>query len=187
MTPLLFIFDLDGTLIDSRADLALATNAMRALHQLPPLPLETVASFVGDGVRTLAIRALEGAPVDPDLAARQISAAYAENLIVHTTPYPDVDEGLRRLHRAGHSLALVTNKPGPHTRRIVAHFGWTELFSVILGGGDTEELKPSPLSPISAPSPPTFARHPPPNMGNDGVVQTQARRRESTAHTMAVR
>ena len=145
MTPLLFIFDLDGTLIDSRADLALATNAMRALHQLPPLPLETVASFVGDGVRTLAIRALEGAPVDPDLAARQISVAYAENLIVHTTPYPSVDEGLRRLHRAGHSLALVTNKPGPHTRRIVAHFGWTELFSVILGGGDTEELKPSPL------------------------------------------
>ena len=145
MTPVLFIFDLDGTLIDSRADLAQATNTMRALHQLPPLPLETVISYVGDGARTLALRALEGAPVDPDLAARQISAAYAAHLIVHTVPYPGVDEGLRRLHRAGHPLALVTNKPGPHTRRLVAHFGWAELFRVVLGGGDTEELKPSPL------------------------------------------
>ena len=145
MPPQLFLFDLDGTLIDSRADLAAATNRMRALHALPPLPLAKVASYVGDGVRTLALRALEGAPVDPDLAAAEISAAYAEHLVVHTTAYPGVDEGLRALRAAGHALALVTNKPAPHARRLLDHFRWTPLFAVILGGGDTPELNPSPL------------------------------------------
>ena len=143
--PQLFLFDLDGTLIDSRADLAAATNAMRALHGLPALPLEKVASYVGDGVRVLAARALEGAAVDPDRAAREISAAYAEHLTDRTTAYPGVDAGLRALRAAGHDLALVTNKPAPHARRLMDHFGWTPLFAAILGGGDTAELKPSPL------------------------------------------
>ncbi len=145
MKAQLFLFDLDGTLIDSRADLAAATNRMRALHRLPPLSLETVSSYVGDGIRILAVRALEGAPIDPDLAAREISAAYAEHLTDRTTAYPGVDEGLRALHAAGHDLVLVTNKPGPHARRLFDHFGWTPLFAVLLGGGDTAELKPSPL------------------------------------------
>ena len=144
-SPQLFIFDLDGTLIDSRADLAAATNAMRALHALPPLPLDTVAAYVGDGVRTLALRALEGAAIDADLAAREISAAYAEHLADRTTAYPGVDSGLRALFAAGHALALATNKPAPHARRLMDHFGWTPLFAAILGGGDTAELKPSPL------------------------------------------
>ena len=145
MNVQLFLFDLDGTLIDSRADLAAAVNAMRALHGLPALPLATVAAYVGDGVRTLAVRSLEGAAVDPDLAAREIGAAYAEHLFDRTTAYPGVDAGLRALHAAGHALALITNKPAPHARRLLDHFGWTPLFRVILGGGDTPELKPSPL------------------------------------------
>jgi phosphoglycolate phosphatase len=145
MSPQLFLFDLDGTLIDSRADLAAATNRMRARHELAPLPMEKVASYVGDGVRMLALRALEGAPIDVDQATAEIGEAYAENLTDHTRPYPGVDDGLRTLHADGHQLALVTNKPAPHARRLVDHFGWARLFDLLLGGGDTPELKPSPL------------------------------------------
>lgn len=145
MKSQLFLFDLDGTLIDSRADLTVATNRMRARHGLAPLPLDKISSYVGDGIRMLAIRALEGSPVDPELAAREIGAAYAEHLTDHTLAYPGVDQGLRALRAAGHVLALVTNKPAPHARRLFDHFGWTPLFDVLLGGGDTPELKPSPL------------------------------------------
>ena len=148
--PLLFLFDLDGTLIDSRADLGTATNLMRAAHHLPPLPPEKIAAYVGDGIRMLAIRALEGAPVDPDAATREINEAYAAHLTDHTRPYPGVDAGLRTLHAAGHHLGLVTNKPSPHAHKLFDYFGWTPLFDVILGGGDTPELKPSPVPILAA-------------------------------------
>ena len=145
MFPLLFMFDLDGTLVESRADLAAATNRMRALHGLEPLPLDVVVSYVGDGVHALARRALQDAPVDPEQAAGEIGAAYAERLFDRTRPYPGVDDGLRALRAAGHVLALVTNKPAPHARRIVDHFGWSDLFALVVAGGDSPELKPSPL------------------------------------------
>lgn len=145
MKPQLLLFDLDGTLIDSRADLASAVNRMRALHDLAPLPLDTVVSYVGDGVRLLAVRSLQGAAIDPDRAMAEIAKAYAKHLTDATTAYPGVDAGLRALKAAGHTLALITNKPGVHARALCEHFGWTNLFAVLLGGGDTDELKPSPM------------------------------------------
>ena len=70
--PQLFLFDLDGTLIDSRADLAAAVNAMRALHGLPALPLDRLAAYVGDGVRTLAVRCLSCVVLVLGLSAHEI-------------------------------------------------------------------------------------------------------------------
>ena len=150
MTPQLFLFDLDGTLIDSRVDLATATNAMRTLHGLPQLPIPIITAFVGDGIRTLAQRALTGANVDLDLATTEIDTAYTEHLTDATQAYPGVDLGLRALQTAGHTLALVTNKPAAHTRRLLGHFQWMSLFAVVLGGGDTPELKPSPIPLLTA-------------------------------------
>ena len=146
----LLLFDLDGTRIDSRRDLATATNLMRADHALPPLDLATVVSYVGDGLSTLAERALQGAPVPLPTALRELSAHYADHLVDQTAPLPGVPESLKALHNAGYLLGLVTNKPAAHARRIFDHFGWTPLFSVLMAGGDTPELKPSPVPILEA-------------------------------------
>lgn len=83
-------------------------------------------------------------PVPLDTTLAELSAFYADHLVDTTHPLPGVDSGLRALHAAGFPLALVTNKPAPHARRLLAHFGWTTLFSATVGG-DTPERKPSPV------------------------------------------
>ena len=142
--PLLLIFDLDGTLIDSRADLAAGINHMRAQFGLAPLAVETVGGYVGDGVRLLVERSLQGADVDADEALAINLEYYFAHLTVHTTLYPGVEEGLRQLAKAGHKLALLTNKQGKSSRAIMRHFGLDGLFSAIVGGGDVAHLKPEP-------------------------------------------
>jgi len=142
--PPLLIFDLDGTLIDSRADLAGGINHMRAQFGLASLAVETVGGYVGDGVRLLVTRSLQGADVDIDDALRINLEYYLSHLTVHTTLYPGVDEGIRRLAQAGHKLALLTNKQGESSRAIMHHFGLGVFFSAIVGGGDVSRLKPEP-------------------------------------------
>ena len=144
MTPQLLIFDLDGTLIDSRADLATAVNLMRQHFGLPALPLATITTFVGDGVRALVTRALQGTSVNVEEAARVQAPLYREHLFDETTLYPGVSDVLNRLHQAGHTLALATNKPVDASETILAHFGLRSLFAKVLGGGSTARLKPHP-------------------------------------------
>lgn len=150
MRTKLYLFDMDGTLVDSREDLAEAANAMRRAYGLPDLSVERVSGYVGNGLRKLAERALEGAPVDADEALRTLNAAYAECSTRRTRPYPGVDEGLRALAAAGCDLGVVTNKPAEHAERIVRAMGWTGLFRVRMAGGDTPELKPSPVPILEA-------------------------------------
>ncbi|MEA2068191.1 MAG: HAD-IA family hydrolase [Verrucomicrobiota bacterium] len=144
MEPQLLIFDLDGTLIDSRADLTAGINHMRGHYGLGPLSFETVSGYVGNGVRKLVVRSLQGADVDVDEALRVNKEYYFSHLTVHTTLYAGVEQGLCRLADAGHRLALLTNKPGDPSREILKHFKLADLFCAILGGGDTENLKPEP-------------------------------------------
>ena len=141
---LLFIFDLDGTLIDSREDLATAVNLTRSSYGLAPLPVETVTRLVGEGVRLLMTRALEGAAADLDEAVRRQKAFYLEHLCDRTTLYPGVADGLAALGGAGHLLAVATNKPVEPTERILRHFGIRERFARVLGGGSVPNLKPEP-------------------------------------------
>ena len=142
--PQLLIFDLDGTLIDSRADLAAGINHMRAQFGLAPLAVETIGGYVGNGVRKLVTRSLQGAVVDVDEALRINLEYYWSHLTVHTTLYPGVEEGVRRLEEAGHKLALLTNKQGESSRAIMRHFELDGFFSAIVGGGDVPGLKPEP-------------------------------------------
>jgi len=137
-------FDLDGTLIDSRADLALAVNLTRRDYGLPSLPIAQVAGYVGEGVRLLVARSL---PERPDLmeeAVVRTRAHYGDHLLDHTTLYPGVKEGLERLGAQGWKRAVVTNKPREAIRPILAGLGVAHLFDALVGGGDAPVLKPDP-------------------------------------------
>ena len=138
------IFDLDGTLIDSRADIANAVNMTRHDFQLPPLPLATVVSYVGDGVRKLIFRSFADTSVDMEAAIRAMGTHYAENAVVKTTLYSGVAQGLEKLHAHGWKLALVSNKPTELCRIIFRHFKLEPLFAEIIGGSSGFPLKPEP-------------------------------------------
>jgi len=145
MNEALVICDLDGTLIDSREDLTNAVNLARADLGLAPLPLPAVVSYVGDGARKLVARALSDTPgADLEAALAAMKRHYAANLVVKTTLYDGVREGLAALHAAGHPLAVVSNKPGRFCEEILARFGLAGLFAAILGGDVACPLKPAP-------------------------------------------
>ncbi|MBI2438393.1 MAG: HAD-IA family hydrolase [Lentisphaerae bacterium] len=145
------IFDLDGTLIDSRRDLAAGINRMRAHYALAPLSVGTIAGFIGQGVHDLVTRALQDAAIaqDIDEAARLYTAFYREHICDETTLYPGVREGLARLARAGHALALLSNKPGDDCQTILRHFQIETLFNPIIGADSGLALKPDPQAVVA--------------------------------------
>ncbi len=136
----LAIFDLDGTLIDSLDDLATSVNHALASVGLPPRRREEIRSFVGEGARRLVERAV-GARQDllePALAAWRVH--YEAHCLDRTRAYPGIPEALAG---ARLPLAVLTNKPGPMARRILAGLGLdARLVGVI--GGDEAPRKPDP-------------------------------------------
>ncbi|NLF16319.1 MAG: HAD-IIIA family hydrolase [Lentisphaerae bacterium] len=143
-----YIFDLDGTLVDSRQDLATAVNLMRRDLGLPPLPLDTVVGFVGHGIRRLVERALQdagtpGPSVDDGIGLMRDH--YAEHLLDQTALYPGTLAALTALAGTGAHLAIVTNKPGEPARRICDRLGLSALVPRILGGDACPRIKPDPM------------------------------------------
>jgi phosphoglycolate phosphatase len=143
--PRLIVFDLDGTLIDSRRDLAQSANALLADYQRPPLDQALVVAMVGEGARTLVARVLAAGGVSGDLdqALARFLALYDRRLVDHTRPYPGVAAGLARLARQS-VLAVLTNKPQAPTDRLLAHFGWQPFFRGVVGGDTPLGRKPDP-------------------------------------------
>jgi len=144
MKKQLLIFDLDGTLADTRADLATGINLMRVHYGLPPLDVETVTGYIGNGIRKLVERSLQGAEVDIDEALELDRKFYREHMLDETALYPGVEQGLIQLADAGDMLAVLSNKPGDPSRVILKYLGVGDLFFRILGGGDLPNLKPAP-------------------------------------------
>jgi phosphoglycolate phosphatase len=142
MNKQLLIFDLDGTLAETRQDLTTGINLMRAHYSLPPLDVEAVTGYIGDGVRLLVERSLQGTDVDVDEALALNKKFYAEHMLEETRLYPGVAEGLTKL--SGNALAVLSNKPGEPTRALLKHLGVDSLFFRMLGGGDLPRLKPAP-------------------------------------------
>ena len=138
------ILDLDGTLIDSRADLALAVNLTRAELGLETLPQAQVVSYVGEGVRKLLIRAIPERPECLEQALALNQRHYRAHLLDHTALYPGVAAALETLQRRGTRLMVVTNKPREFTDLILDGLGIGAFMAAVVGGGDCPGLKPDP-------------------------------------------
>lgn len=142
-----FVFDLDGTLIDSRQDLADAANAMLATYGAAPLPVPAVVAMIGEGARLLVARALEraGVAADPDEALPRFLDAYDARLTATTVPYPGVPEALARLH-ASARVSVLTNKPQRPTDAILAALGLAVHVDAAIGGDSPFGRKPAPAA-----------------------------------------
>lgn len=143
-------FDLDGTLLDTSADLAAATNHALALVGRPALSPDRIRAMIGGGAeRMLALALAETGGADPQLLARGYPALldfYGDNLTAGTVAFPGMIDTLDALAARGVKLAVVTNKRAAFTRPLLRNIGLTDRFDCILSG-DTlgpGSAKPSP-------------------------------------------
>lgn len=137
------MFDLDGTLADTRADLTDAVNNTLQRLALPPLSMEQVCRYVGDGVHTLLSRALGPAHRDViDTGVQFFREYYGIHLLDQTRLYPGVRETLEYFQAK--RKAVVTNKPLDFTVRILKGLEIDAYFEIVLGGDSTVERKPHP-------------------------------------------
>jgi phosphoglycolate phosphatase len=151
----LVIFDLDGTLIDSRLDLVHSVNAALRHIERPELPEDIIASYVGDGAPVLIKRALGGEVVEEALVRKGLEfflAYYREHKLDHTTIYPGITDALAAIQNSANGtspatprkLAVLTNKPVVPSRAIVETLGLGRFFAQIYGGNSFATKKPDP-------------------------------------------
>lgn len=149
----LLVFDLDGTLIDSREDLAYAVNATLRHFGKPELSLATIASYVGDGAFALVQRAFQVVGLDANdpqilkAGHQQFLHFYGKHKLDHTYVYPGALDALRtiRSRSPGVVMACLTNKPVMASRAICEALGLAPFFFQIYGGNSFPTKKPDPL------------------------------------------
>lgn len=141
----LVVFDLDGTLIDSRRDLADSANALIEEHGGSPLPVDAIAGMVGEGAALLVRRALAtaGVKIDVERDLKRFLELYAERMLAHTTLYDGTREMLDAVSPIA-QLAILTNKPQYHTDGILAGLDVANYFRWVIGGDTGHGRKPDP-------------------------------------------
>ena len=147
MKTRLAIFDLDGTLVDSIGDLAVACNTALALRGLPQHSYEAYCSFVGNGIMRLVERALPEplrSPENVALVRADFIAYYTDHLDVRTEPYPGIPQLLAELVRRGVKLAVASNKFQAGTEKVIRSFFPDIRFEAVLGQREGVPLKPDP-------------------------------------------
>ncbi len=143
--PKLVVFDLDGTLIDSRGDIAAACNFALEQSGRAPLPIEKISAMVGDGAKLLLARALD-LPIDSievENALPHFNAYYTQNPAKFSSYLPGAVPTMTALRERNIKMALATNKPRPVTLAVMAALDMAKYFSAVTAGGDGP-LKPAP-------------------------------------------
>ncbi len=139
----LLIFDLDGTLVDTRQDIANSVNHVLSQFGLPPKSMQDVIKNVGDGVHKLLARSLASELMDEtEKAVSLFKAHYGNHLLDFSRCYPGVEEVLS--HFENKKLAIISNKPEALTLEVAQGLKLASRFSHILGGDSLPTLKPSP-------------------------------------------
>lgn len=150
--PQALLFDLDGTLVDSVPDIAVAIDRMLVSLQLPAAGEARVRNWVGNGAQKLVQRALAYGYDEPENAVswerlteahQRYSDFYREKLAVHTRCYDRVVPALHQLHAAGMPLAVVTNKPEAFATGLLSELSLLPLFACVIGGDTVTERKPA--------------------------------------------
>lgn len=139
------IFDLDGTLVDTKADLAAATNHMLQSLSLPVLTLSQVERYIGDGARVLVERALgpnHRSFVDQGLAI--FLDYYTAHLLDYTRLYAGIEMVLEAARTRGMALSILTNKPEAPSRAILSGLDIAQYFAAVIGGDTLPVRKPNP-------------------------------------------
>jgi phosphoglycolate phosphatase len=145
------VIDLDGTLLHTAPDLAEAASRMAAELGLPPIGMDEIKTYIGNGVSRLVKRVLTrdmDAEPDAELFARALPVYekhYAEGVSRESRPFPGVVEGLQALKQAGYRVACITNKAEKFTVPLLKDTGLFDFFELILSGDTLPKKKPDPL------------------------------------------
>jgi phosphoglycolate phosphatase len=145
----LAVFDLDGTLVDSRADLVTSANEMLSSFAAPPLSDDAISAFVGDGAKMLVARTLKAAGVpagDLGVALERFLEIYNGRLLETTKPYEGISALIDDAVDLGVLLGVITNKPEAPTLTILNSFNLTMSFGWVIGGDGKFPRKPDPAS-----------------------------------------
>jgi phosphoglycolate phosphatase len=139
------VFDLDGTLIDSKLDLVLSVNATLNHMGRDPIPHEDIGNYVGRGAGVLIHRALGPGATEEDAAKglEYFLAYYRAHMLDNTVTYPGVREALELLKH--NSMAVLTNKPVRFSQAIISGLGLAPYFRYVYGGNSFETKKPDPF------------------------------------------
>ncbi|MCX7943743.1 MAG: HAD hydrolase-like protein [Deltaproteobacteria bacterium] len=143
-----FAFDLDGTVVDSRSDIVSCVNRTLRYYNLSELPFDKIVSYVGNGARVLMERVLGDnlSQINLDEAVKKFREIYLEHCVDESSIFDDITECFEEIKKRGHYLFVITNKPSPHSEKILKHFGLFSRLDGLYCQDTMKALKPDPVT-----------------------------------------